>query len=93
MEKLNIITETPMNEEKFPADIVFKAIIRNTGNFTLESIKTLLQAKNLKASVTTKDSGKGTFTSYTVAARFPSKECLTAVCNEISALQGFMTLF
>lgn len=90
---MDIITETPMPEDKFPADIVFKAIIRNTGNFTLESIKFLLLAKGLKASVTTKESGKGIFTSYTVAARFPTKDCLTTVCSEISALEGFMTLF
>lgn len=81
------------NKIEFPADIVFKALIKNTDEATQETIKNILVQKNLKPFITKKESAKGNFVSYTVAARFPSNELLQNVCNEISAIEGFMSLF
>ena len=82
-----------MTEENFPADIVFKAILRNTSSFTMETIKSILAERELRASVSAKESKNGNFISYTISARFPSNDCLMTVCDDISSLDGFMTLF
>lgn len=94
MDNIKIITETAMSPDEFPADIVFKAIIRNSPtSFTLETIKSILAERELRAAVTMKESSNGTFISYTVSARFQSNDVLMSVCADISSLEGFMTLF
>jgi len=90
---VDIVTETIIEDEKFPADIVFKAIIRSGVPFTMETIKSILAEKELHALVSTKESRNGKFVSYTVSARFPSNDCLMTVCAGIASLEGFMTLF
>ena len=87
------MTEETMTEHDFPADIVFKAILRNTSSFTMDTIKSILAERELRALVSSIESSNGTFTSYTISARFPSNDCLMTVCANISSLDGFMTLF
>lgn len=82
-----------MDELKFPADIVFKAIIKNSDGSSDEAIKSILTAKGLTPFVTQKASKNGGFVAYTIAARFPSNETLQSVCREISSVEGFMSLF
>ena len=94
MDDIKVITETPMAPEEFPADIVFKTIIRNLPSaFTLESIKSILAERDVRAAVTMRESQNATFISYTVSARFDSSDTLLSVCAEISTLEGFMTMF
>ena len=93
MAELKIITEGNTQEMEFPADIMFKAILRSGFEHTLESIKSILFEMDIDASIKMKESKNGTFISYTVSGQFPSHECLTSVCNSIATLEGYMTLF
>jgi len=83
---------TNQKEITYPAEITFKAILRDSPS-TLDSIKSILLEKKINGSIYTKPSSQKKFTSYTITAVFPSVECLNLVCNEITALEGYMTMF
>ncbi len=93
MAELKIVTETNMQDMEFPADIVFKAILRSSTEHTLESIRSILAELEIEASIKMKESRNGTFISYTVSGQFPSHEHLISVCSSIASLEGYMTLF
>jgi len=76
----------------FPAECTFKAVFRNREE-TETSIRHLLGEKNLKGSITGKKSKNGKFISYTVIARYDTEDQLQEICRQVSALQGYMTLF
>jgi len=80
------------NEITYPTEITFKAILRDSSS-TLDSIKSILLEKKINGAIYTKPSSHKKFTSYTITAIFPSKECLNLVCNEITTLEGYMTMF
>lgn len=80
------------NTIDFPTECTFKAVFRSREE-TETSIRHLLNEKNLKGSIAGKKSKNGKFISYTVIARYDTEDQLQEICREVSALQGYMTLF
>ena len=82
------------NDKKinFPAQMTFKAVFRNRP-YIIDSIKSVLSENDINGEVLLKESKEGKFISYTINAYFPSNEMLESICNKISSLEGFMTMF
>jgi putative lipoic acid-binding regulatory protein len=76
---------------EYPREIIFKAIFRGESS-SHEHITRCLSGKGLDHSISAKESGKGTFISYTIIAEFESEDLLNDVCGEIGKLEGFMTM-
>ena len=83
---------TPDKKIIYPAEITFKAVFRNNP-FTLDAIKNILAKEDINGSVNIMPSKNSKFISYTVTAVFPSEDCLNMVCNKISTLEAYMTMF
>lgn len=83
---------TSENTIDFPAECTFKAVFRSREE-TESSIRFLLNEKNLEGSITSRKSRNSKFISYTVIARYDTEDQLQEICRQISALQGYMTLF
>jgi putative lipoic acid-binding regulatory protein len=49
--------------------------------------------ENINYSINTTPSRNSKFISYTITASFSSEESLNTVCNKISTLAGYMTMF
>ena len=76
----------------YPAEIIFKAIFRQK-DYTDISIKNILSGSSINGRIEYKQSKEKKFISYTITGIFPSEKILTGVCNKISTLDGYMTLF
>ncbi len=83
---------TTENTIDFPAECTFKAVFRSREK-TEASISNLLGENNIEGSITAKESKNGKFISYTVTARYDNEDQLQEICRQVSALQGYMTLF
>jgi putative lipoic acid-binding regulatory protein len=76
----------------YPAEITFKVIFKDYPS-TLDSIKGILSKEEIEGFISITPSKNSKFISYTITAVFPSEECLNNICNEISAIAGYMTMF
>ena len=76
----------------YPAEIIFKAIFRQK-DYTDISIKNILAESGINGRIEYKHSKEKNFISYTITGVFSSEKTLTGVCNKISTLDGYMTLF
>lgn len=83
---------TSENTIDFPAECTFKAVFRDREE-TETSINYLLGENDIEGSITAKKSKNGKFISYTVIARYDNEDQLQEICRQVSALQGYMTLF
>lgn len=86
--------ETPRNEKEitYPAECTFKAVFRSSEK-TEELIAAVLEGQNIRATINRRASSNGKFISYTITGEFPSREMLHETCQQVSKLQGYMTLF
>ncbi len=89
-----MIENSNLSQKKinYPSDIVFKAIFRNNDS-TLASLKDILNAHGVEGNIEANSSKNGKFISYTVAGKFPSQETVNSICDAITSLQDFMSLF
>jgi len=83
---------TAKKEILYPAEIVFKAIFRNTP-YTMDTIRTIIHEHAHEVTVTSKESSGGKFISYTITATFHSEERLNSSCTNITMIEGFMSMF
>jgi len=85
-------SSTQKKEILYPAEIVYKAIFRNT-SYTHDIIKNVIHEHGINVVVTSKESSGGKFISYTVTAVFHSEDDLNASCTKITMIEGFMSMF
>ncbi|HNR88585.1 MAG TPA: DUF493 family protein [Spirochaetota bacterium] len=76
----------------FPTEVTFKAVFRSSP-FTRDTIRSLVLEHNVDPEISQRESREGRFVSITVTAVFPSEKVLQAVCANIAALDGFVTMF
>ena len=76
----------------YPADIIFKAVFRNTP-YTIDTIKNIVHEHSSNGNVTSKESSGGKFISYTITSTFHSEDSLNLTCSKITMVDGFMTMF
>ncbi len=76
----------------FPTEITFKAIYKN-GPSIVESVANTLREFQPDHEIRSTPSRNHKFVSFTITALFPTEEHLTRLCNALSALHGFTTMF